>query len=179
MSDTLHSLWSTINSGGMVMLALVILSAILYRAAFGTYFFVKKTIAKGEAGLAHNGYDSAELFRAEFTDIVKRQVTFIGVLAAAAPLLGLLGTVEGMLNTFDTLSQRTGTDTSTRVSAGVSMALVTTQAGLLVAIPALFMIQLIKRAANKMDYAVFHLLAIKEKEQERAGTHKNGKRNRR
>jgi len=69
------------------------------------------------------------------------------MLAAAAPLLGLLGTVIGMLNTFESLSQRMQ-ETTSQVSSGVRFALVTTQAGLIVAIPAIFIIQWIRREAK-------------------------------
>ena len=70
------------------------------------------------------------------------------LLAAAAPLLGLLGTVMGMLDTFESLSQR-AQETTSQVSSGVRFALVTTQAGLTVAIPAIFVIQWIRREAQK------------------------------
>ncbi len=142
------------------MIALAALSVLLYRAAFGTYFFIKKTNSKSSLDL---NYDAPDLFRNEFDDIVARQITFIGVLATAAPLLGLLGTVEGMLDTFEGLSQRTGADTSRRVSSGVSLALITTQAGLLIAIPAMFMIQLIKREANKVDNELTHRALLNKK----------------
>ena len=47
--------------------------------------------------------------RREFGELVSRQVAFIGMLAAAAPLLGLLGTVMGMLETFESpLSESAG-----------------------------------------------------------------------
>ena len=160
MKDSLQSLLSTVDSGGAVIIALAILSLVLYRSSFGTYLFIKKTIRGTSSNTDRNSHlrDDSELFQEEFDAIVKRQVTFIGVLATAAPLLGLLGTVEGMLETFDSLAQRAGTDTSRQVSAGVSKALITTQAGLLVAIPALFMIQLIKREANKVNHIVSGIL---------------------
>lgn len=64
---------------------------------------------------------------------------YLGVLAAgasAAPLLGLLGTVTGMIHTFRLITVF-GTGDARLLSAGISEALVTTEAGLLVAIPAL------------------------------------------
>lgn len=59
------------------------------------------------------------------------------VLAAASPLLGLLGTVSGMISTFDVITEH-GTGDPRMLSGGISEALITTELGLIVAIPALF-----------------------------------------
>jgi biopolymer transport protein ExbB len=60
----------------------------------------------------------------------------IMVIAAVAPLLGLLGTVTGMISTFDIITEF-GTGDPKLLSGGISEALVTTELGLVVAIPAL------------------------------------------
>lgn len=60
------------------------------------------------------------------------------VIAAVAPLLGLLGTVTGMITTFDIITEF-GTGDPKLLSGGISIALVTTEIGLAVAIPALLM----------------------------------------
>jgi biopolymer transport protein ExbB len=57
----------------------------------------------------------------------------LSALVAAAPLIGLLGTVFGMIRTFVAVSQRSG-DVAAMVADGVSMALITTQAGLVAAL---------------------------------------------
>jgi biopolymer transport protein ExbB len=64
--------------------------------------------------------------------------TFITVVAAVAPLLGLLGTVTGMIATFDIITE-VGAGDPKMLSGGISEALVTTMFGLIVAIPALLM----------------------------------------
>lgn len=58
------------------------------------------------------------------------------VVAAVAPLLGLLGTVTGMISTFDIITEH-GTGDPKMLSGGISEALVTTELGLIVAIPTL------------------------------------------
>lgn len=60
----------------------------------------------------------------------------IRVLAAVAPLLGLLGTVLGMIEAFQVISNF-GTGNARALAGGISVALVTTQTGLLIAIPGL------------------------------------------
>ena len=61
------------------------------------------------------------------------------VCVSAAPLLGLLGTVTGMLTTFAALSEGSGGDqTMSAIAGGISEALVTTMTGLVIALPGLF-----------------------------------------
>lgn len=66
----------------------------------------------------------------------ERFLPFLATIAAVAPLLGLLGTVVGMIKTF-TLITVFGTGDAKSLSSGISEALVTTELGLIVAIPAL------------------------------------------
>ena len=75
----------------------------------------------------------------------------IMVIAAVAPLLGLLGTVTGMIGTFDVITQF-GTGDPKMLSGGISEALVTTQMGLIVAIPMLLLGNLLgARATTLLD----------------------------
>ena len=64
--------------------------------------------------------------------------SFILVIAAVAPLLGLLGTVTGMISTFDVITEF-GTGDPKLLSGGIAIALVTTELGLIVAIPTLLL----------------------------------------
>jgi len=80
---------------------------------------------------------------------LNRRLRFLFVLATSAPLIGLLGTVAGMLRTFDGLSMQDSYKMDL-VAGGISQALVTTQAGLLIAIPAIALIHLLNR--KKKDW---------------------------
>ena len=73
----------------------------------------------------------------------------IAVLAGVAPLLGLLGTVLGMIQTFDVISVF-GTGNARAMAGGISVALITTQTGLLVAIPGLLMSNRLGRMAQSL-----------------------------
>jgi biopolymer transport protein ExbB len=68
--------------------------------------------------------------------LFQRRLPLLAVIVTAAPLLGLLGTVTGMIKTF-TLITVYGTGNAARLSSGISEALVTTELGLIVAIPTL------------------------------------------
>jgi biopolymer transport protein ExbB len=65
---------------------------------------------------------------------IERNLAVIAVLGSIAPLLGLLGTVSGMITTFTVIAQL-GTGNARPLAGGISEALVATEAGLLVAIP--------------------------------------------
>ena len=90
-----------------------------------------------------------DLVRSGDNSFLKRRIRFLYVLVSASPLIGLLGTVIGMLQTFSGLSMQDGYKIDL-VAGGISQALVTTQAGLLVAIPALAMVHLLQR--RKKDW---------------------------
>ena len=79
---------------------------------------------------------------------LERFLPFIALTAAAAPLLGLLGTVTGMIKTFNLITIF-GTGDAKSLSSGISEALVTTELGLVVAIPALIIHGLLSRMARQ------------------------------
>ena len=79
---------------------------------------------------------------------IERFLPFMALTAAASPLLGLLGTVTGMIKTF-TLITIFGTGDAKSLSSGISEALVTTELGLIVAIPSLILHGLLSRLAKQ------------------------------
>jgi biopolymer transport protein ExbB len=83
------------------------------------------------------------------------------VIAAVAPLLGLLGTVTGMIATFDIITEF-GTGDPKLLSGGISIALVTTELGLIVAIPILMMGNILsgwaERVKDSMEHSALHLI---------------------
>ncbi|MCW8837487.1 MAG: MotA/TolQ/ExbB proton channel family protein [Thiovulaceae bacterium] len=92
--------------------------------------------------------------------------SFILVLAAVAPLLGLLGTVTGMISTFDIITVH-GTGDPKLLSGGISEALVTTMLGLVVAIPLLLLGNLLSGWASSikdsMEQSALHVVNLYEK----------------
>jgi biopolymer transport protein ExbB len=80
---------------------------------------------------------------------LEKYLSVIGVLAAAAPLLGLLGTVSGMISTFQVITYYGGGDPRL-LAGGISEALITTQAGLIIAIPALLLHNYLSNRADKI-----------------------------
>jgi len=80
---------------------------------------------------------------------LERFLSTLGMLAAIAPLLGLLGTVTGMINTFDMITHY-GTGNPRMMSGGISEALITTMLGLSVAIPILLCHTLLTRRTESI-----------------------------
>lgn len=83
------------------------------------------------------------------SDYLDRFATAILVLAAVSPLMGLLGTVTGMISTFDVITEF-GTGDPKMLSGGISEALVTTELGLIVAIPAVLLGNLLSGWAERI-----------------------------
>ena len=77
----------------------------------------------------------------------------IGILAAVSPLFGLLGTVIGMVTTFDIISIF-GTGNARAMAGGISQALITTQTGLLVAIPGFYMRNFLSGRAENLKHRI-------------------------
>lgn len=67
--------------------------------------------------------------------VLEKNLEFLGVIASIAPLLGLLGTVTGMIQTFDVIKV-IGVGDPLKLSGGIAEALLNTAGGLIVAIPA-------------------------------------------
>lgn len=96
------------------------------------------------AGLG-NAYHGRDVMRESIQEAashviheLERYLNTLGTIAAVAPLLGLLGTVVGMIKVFAEIMAQ-GTGNASALAGGISEALITTAAGLSVAIPALVM----------------------------------------
>jgi biopolymer transport protein ExbB len=133
---------------------------------------VLKSLKGSTARVVASAVRNLERDRAHIEDIVSEQIlhesahlnrfgAFIIVIAAVAPLLGLLGTVTGMISTFDIITEF-GTGDPKLLSSGISIALVTTEVGLAVAIPALIFGNLLSGWAesikDEMEKAALHVM---------------------
>lgn len=83
------------------------------------------------------------------TPAIERGLVTLAILAAVAPMLGLLGTVSGMIETFQSITLF-GTGDPKLMSGGISQALVTTELGLAVAIPILLIHSALSSKSNRL-----------------------------
>jgi len=103
---------------------------------------------------------------------LERFLAVLGILGAIAPLLGLLGTVTGMISTFRVITLY-GTGDPKMMSGGISEALITTELGLAVAIPIMlfhtFLSRRVDHIIGEMEEKAVALTNITQKEQSRNG----------
>jgi biopolymer transport protein ExbB len=99
--------------------------------------------------------------------LFEKSLSLLAALAAIAPLLGLLGTVTGMIGTFEAIAVN-GTGNPRLLSGGISEALITTQAGLLTAVPILLLHAWIGREVDQrqsvLEQTAASLLTVGEEE---------------
>ena len=124
------------------------------------------------------------MYETVFTTRLKleRLLPFVAICAASAPLLGLLGTVTGIINTFKLITVFGSGDVKS-LSGGISEALITTEFGLIVAIPSLLLHAFLSRKARgvvtQMEGAAVALVnqvgkTPLHRDESRHGRHDNG-----
>jgi biopolymer transport protein ExbB len=130
--------------GGPILGVILLIAFVMWWLLFERlYYFIREhprelaaAKARWQARPDHRSW-FAEQYRNELTGQIARRLTqhlsLIGALIKVCPLLGLLGTVIGMLEVFDALAA-TGSNNPRSMAAGVSKATVSTLAGMVVAI---------------------------------------------
>ena len=176
LTDFYQQALFVVEKGGTLMFALLALSLYLYYLGFELWLRMRSVVPNDLQSIprdrwagfkqggrvdqimryCHADHQNREETRKRFEQIrqsessyLNRRLRFLFVLASSAPLIGLLGTVAGMLRTFAGLSMEESYKMDL-VASGISQALVTTQAGLLIAIPALAFLHLLNR--RKKDW---------------------------
>lgn len=138
-----------VERGGPVMIAIIALSVVLYSRCFKLLLTLRRSrrrLARAEAG---GGVEALRRVQTELHQMFQHQRVALGAMIAAAPLLGLLGTVSGMVKTFESLSARGGEKSMEGLAQGISEVLVATESGLAVAIPALLLVYLAHREVHR------------------------------
>ncbi|MGZ0020340.1 MotA/TolQ/ExbB proton channel family protein [Nitrosomonas sp. wSCUT-2] len=110
----------------------------------------------------------------EYEREIGKFAVLVRVVILIAPLLGLLGTVIGMIETFDSLATMTLHSQSGGIAGGISQALFTTQMGLTVAIPGLLVHSILRRKQQQIELdlsQVKDLLCHQSHPQSSSGSH--------
>lgn len=174
--ERLASIWQQASrvwlDGGWAMIGIAVIALILFGIGMKTHFALRLEsvpeetwrrwidapderegklgelldFVTGEKSLQDTLIAFEEL-RATETVPIERDLKVMKVFVSAAPLVGLLGTVTGMLGTFGALASGSGGEkTMALVASGISEALITTETGLVIALPGLFFqYQLVRR----------------------------------
>jgi len=185
----LDRIWQIWMSGGWVMIPLFALALLLYAQAFQLLMYVRRARLGGQDDVHWRNWIGSPLdaqgrvgdiirytqadaltakeirnrfeeIRISFVSLIDRRAKFLTTLVGAAPLLGLLGTVLGMLQTFFGISTSGGAETAGVVASGISEALVTTQTGLTIALPGLFIVMMIQRQRHNLEARLARLESL-------------------
>ncbi|MCK4563483.1 MAG: MotA/TolQ/ExbB proton channel family protein [Verrucomicrobia bacterium] len=92
--------------------------------------------------------ESVEEASVEQMSKLMKPIDFLSIIGASAPMLGLLGTVSGMIKAFNTMGTK-GMDKPELLAANIGEALITTATGLVIAIPAMFFFFMFKKGFQK------------------------------
>ncbi len=140
-----------IHRGGPVMFAILALSVVLYSRCVKLLLAIRRSSRHYDLRGSAQERQLPVLRRAreDAADSFRQQRMALGAMIAAAPLLGLLGTVSGMVTTFESISGRSAEKTMEGLARGISEVLVATESGLVVAIPALLMVHIASRSLRK------------------------------
>lgn len=172
------------TSGGWLMLPLLLLTVFIYLTAFDLFcrvqfhFLVRGKVHQRDAGEIARGAHptlvmardlvcfealSSEEIKRHFAEVrneylppINRRIHFLAVIITAGPLIGLLGTVTGMLSTFDGMVDQIGSRYDSVVT-GICEALITTQTGLVISIPAMVLLSLIIQRRNTLVHCIARL----------------------
>ena len=85
---------------------------------------------------------------------LEKHLSMLSILARLAPLMGLLGTVLGMISTFSEIANAQAGVNMNQLAGGIWQALITTAAGLVIAIPALFFLHHFQSRVNAVASAL-------------------------
>lgn len=146
--ELIESVRSFIATGGNVLYFVAFALLLMWILMIERYWFLASTypkvrediIAKWDARVdttswyAHRIRDT---WISEAAELLERNMITIKTLVAMCPLIGLLGTVTGMISVFETMAQQ-GTGNPRLMASGISMATIPTMAGMVAALSGVF-----------------------------------------
>ena len=119
--------------------------------------FLGQVLAAGLAKIA-SGRDQAFKAMEEMTTNIsmgtEHGVSIVGLIAGTSTMIGLLGTIDGMIRSFSVIAASTATPKPADLAGGISVAMVTTMMGLVVAIPAIVIYSLLRNRYQRLVYEV-------------------------
>ena len=177
----MHTLTTYYEMGGFVMLPLIVAAVMLWYSLIYRFITIKSSSKgpRGLIALAQNNTikpnsvteratkiavelseitsspsQLKSLLNERFSEIrteINQYKSLVRSLVAVAPLLGLLGTVDGMIETFASLGDMALFTNSGGIAGGISRALFTTQMGLAISIPGLLLGRIIEKRQKNIN----------------------------
>jgi biopolymer transport protein ExbB len=184
LHDAAHMLVELVDEGGFIMAPLVALTLVLWyglgyrmmavrRGSWRSPAALLDAWRRGDRRRAYGAVDEAARIAVEvererppmlrgpleerlapLEDRLSRFAILVRGVVVVAPLMGLLGTVSGMIETFESLGDMSLFSQSGGIAGGISEALLTTQMGLAVAIPGLVVGRLLARRQRLLEVEI-------------------------
>lgn len=147
------------ESGGPVMFWIAILTFVLWTLIYERWLYFRSAVKKDlESAVSvwvarsdHHSWHSLQIRRllvSQAQEKLNQGFSMIKTLIAVCPLLGLLGTVSGMIEVFNIMAVTGGGD-ARAMAGGVSQATIPTMSGMVVALSGMFGMTYIRRLADK------------------------------
>ncbi len=159
LMDALAAIEAFVASGGPVLFAVAVLTFVMWTFIFERLWYYQSSLSNTVNGaLAHwearrerKSWHARQVrigLISEVSEKINQNLNLIGAMVALCPLLGLLGTVTGMISVFNVLAVTGGGDAKS-MAAGVSMATIPTMAGMVAALSGVFGSTLVNGIAER------------------------------
>lgn len=152
------------DKGGPVLWLIALLSLLMWTLIFERIWFLNVGLRNASTGIAQHWEDRGErkswnahqirtMYISRISLAVEQGLPMIKTMVALCPLLGLLGTVTGMIEVFNTMAVTGGGDAKA-MAGGVSRATIPTMAGMVAALSGVFANTYLERTANHQTQLV-------------------------
>ena len=141
---------------------LIIERLIYYRKDFPED--LQKTVLKWQKRSDHSSWYACKIREAQVAGLSRKlfeKISLIKMLVTLCPLMGLLGTVTGMIHVFDVMAE-TGTGNARLMASGISMATIPTMSGMVAALSGLYFGNLLENRAKKEVQRVKQSLIVSQ-----------------
>jgi biopolymer transport protein ExbB len=159
LTNNLFQIRLLLESGGTVLWLILFASLLMWTLIIERYVFIyflhpreiKAVIEQWQKRTDRRSWFAHQIRQGMITEnsmALKRYLMSIRTLTVALPMLGLLGTVDGMIQTFDVMTVF-GTGNARGMAGGISLALITTMGGLLTALSGLYFSTQLEQTVNR------------------------------
>lgn len=166
--EIFDTLLDFLNSGGNVLWLILSMSIILWSLICERLFYFKliypklqhELLGKWHKGVNKNTRNAFYIKRCILSEAkisMEKTISIIKMLIAICPMLGLLGTVTGMIQVFDVMAI-TGNGSARSIAAGISQATISTMAGMVIALSGLYFHKLIEKNIHDKSHQLAGLL---------------------
>ena len=172
-ADTVAEMSKFMDSGGMVLWAIVVLLFVMWTLIFERLWYLKTSVSIDVQGAlaswserterkSKHARQIREKLISEVSIEIDNNMMMIKTLVAVAPLFGLLGTVTGMITVFDVMAFTGGGDAKA-MAGGVSKATIPTMSGMVAALSGVFGLTYIERIAEGEKHRLEDHLMLEHK----------------